>query len=110
MALRGILWSMLPQILLAADMDEKTIWRFSSLVFLTMMLAFAVYRIHQARSAADNINFAGPVFSIAASTQMAILGLNVYFANAQLFMLALLTNLCIGVYIFSLLLRGIMDG
>lgn len=106
----GVLWAMLPRILLASDMDETSIWRFSSLVFVAMMVCFAAYRIYQARRAANSVDFAGPVFSTAAFTQMAILGINVYLASALLFMIALLMNLGIGIYMFSLLLRVPEDG
>ena len=105
----GIVWSLLPRILLTAGMDEEMIWRFCSSIFLVMMLVFAAYRIQQARVAANSIIFAGPIFPIVAITQMSVLGINIYFANAQLFLIALLSNLCIGVYIFWLLLRRIVD-
>lgn len=106
----GILWSLLPLIILTPGrVDETLVWQFCSLTFLAMMLAFAAYRMWQAKLAANNINFAGPIFPIAAFSQMSVLGVNVYFASAQLFLIALLSNLCIGVYIFWLLLRGSVD-
>ena len=104
----GILWSILPRILLATDIDEVSIWRFSSLGFVAMMVFFAVYRVYQTRKAA-NKNFLGAFFSVAALTQMAILGVNVYFATAVLLMIALLTNLSIGIYLFSQLLGVTRD-
>ena len=105
----GIVWSLLPRILLTSDVDEEVIWRLCSSIFLMMMLVLAAYRIQQARVAANSIIFAGPIFPIVAIAQMGVLGINIYFANAQLFLIALLSNLCIGVYIFWLLLRGIVD-
>ena len=89
---------------MATEIDEVSIWKFSSLGFVAMMVFFAVCRVYQTRKAA-NKNFVGTVFSVAALTQMAILFVNVYFATAVLFMIALLANLSIGVYLFSPLLR-----
>lgn len=100
----GLIWSILPIILLTSGVDERIVWRYLSLTFLSMMLVLAGYRIYQARSATGQARFTGPAFSLIALTQMTLLAVNGYVASGTLFVLALLTNTGIGILVFSQLI------
>ena len=101
----GVVWALLPLILLRSEFDELSIWRYSSLVFLVMMIGFAIQRITMSKKEAGGIDFAGRLFPVLAVAQMSILAANIYFANGTIFSLALLSNLCIGVLLFWRLIR-----
>jgi hypothetical protein len=96
----GVVWAMLPTILLGGGIDETLVWRALSVAFAATMIVLGTIRRRQARrlgAAWDQIGVTVPILS---GCQLCILGLNTYFASPSLFLAALLSNLSIGLLLF----------
>lgn len=103
--LSGVIWAMLPAMLLGSGLDEAFVWRLLSSAFaLTMIVLVAIRRIQARKAAASwaQIGLTVPVLSLC---QLGVLTSNVYFASPALYQVALLSNLSIGLVLFWILIE-----
>ncbi len=101
----GVVWAMLPQVLLGAGIDQTLVWRGLSAAFAATMMSLAVLRRSQARRLGASWNQIGAIVPILSACQFCVLGLNIFLGSASLFLTALLSNLSIGVLLFWRLIQ-----
>jgi hypothetical protein len=96
----GVVWAMLPPILLGAGVDERLVWRALSMAFVATMIVMGTIRRRQARHLGASWDQIGVTVPILSACQFCILGLDIYSASPSLFLAALLSNLSIGLVLF----------
>ncbi len=101
----GIVWAILPQILISLNLPDDAVWRLASAVFVMVSIAFGfIRRIHSARVGVDFGNEIGNAFKLLMSLQILLLLANVYVGAFWLYAVVLTLFLLVGIILFSKLL------
>ncbi len=101
----GVVWALLPPVLLGMGIDERLVWRALSVAFAVTMILLGTVRRKQARRLGASWDQIGVTVPILSACQFCTLAVNAYFASPALFLAALLSNLAIGLVLFWRLLE-----
>ena len=100
----GIVLAILPQVLFSAHLEEQSIWRYLSVVFLLILSVVLTARMLQLINSGASVLAAGYVVLVPVTLMWLSLAANIFVATAWLYMLALLCHLTAGLILFGTLL------
>ena len=100
----GIVVAIVPQVLFSAHLEEQTIWRYVSAVYLLILSVILTIRMRQLKNSGASVFALGSLVLVPVTLMWLSLAANIFMATAWLYMLALLCHLTTGLILFGTLL------